>query len=235
MTKVNIDSISFGVQVTAPMPLAGILSCFQTAKDDEKELNIKPDCGPLLPFARSLKANMHLVGASHIDISFKKEGSVDLSPNTLGFLSLVVSYAKAAANGKVNAEKGIKHTIPIMPRTDFGTMYNRFVEADLKKNLKTNWCGYSLYKLVKSLSEYDGDGTDSKDRRFSSAKLDTESIKWKNGLETRDLKIATWLDLLETQGGDKMTDYDRTIDGMFKYRSCWHLLTLFRANWRIGE
>lgn len=60
---------------------------------------------PLIPDMELNTRNMHLVEAKHVDPKDKK-GTVDLSPESLGFFSIVVSYAKAAASGKVNPDKG---------------------------------------------------------------------------------------------------------------------------------
>lgn len=60
---------------------------------------------PLIPDMELNTRNMHLVEAKHVDPKDKK-GTVDLSSESLGFFSIVVSYAKAAANGKVNPDKG---------------------------------------------------------------------------------------------------------------------------------
>lgn len=195
------------MQITAPMSLAGIQSLFEKAKSSVKN--------PLIPEFPNRVQNMHLVEAKHVDNSFKKNPSANLSPDSLGFLSLVVTYAKATA--QVKPDDGIKHTSPIMPRTDFATMYNKFVDADLKKVFATDRCTYSLYNLVKSLAAYKGDGTDKKDPTFSAAGFDSAEIKWKNDLATppksTNLKIERWMNGLENFNVDWMKESDKTIDG----------------------
>lgn len=88
------------------MPLAGIHACFMHAKGEFPSPDpMNGNKNPLIPDMDLNTRNMHLVEAKHVDPKDKK-GTADLSPESLGFFSIVVSYAKAAANGKVNPDKG---------------------------------------------------------------------------------------------------------------------------------
>lgn len=72
----------------------------------------------------------------------------DIGDDALGFFSLIVSYVKTNAKGR-NTAHSPKSLSPIMPRTDFLTMYN-----DIN-------CGINgdLYELVKKLLCYkNGEG-----------------------------------------------------------------------------
>ncbi|CAG8959056.1 hypothetical protein HYFRA_00012836 [Hymenoscyphus fraxineus] len=204
--------VTFGTQFTVAMPLAGIHACFVHAKGEFPSPDpMDGKKNPLIPDLSLNTRNMHLVEASHVDPKDKK-GKVDLSPESLGFFSIVVSYAKAAANGVVKPDAGIKHTIPIMPRTDFAKLYKDYVEPNLKQVFDTDACDYSLYNVVKKLSEYKGDGSNVKN--FDSSKLDTEPIKWNSHLVlSKSLKIKEWMDGLQYLDIDKVSEYDKAIDG----------------------
>lgn len=99
-----------------------------------------------------------------------------------------------------------------MPRTDFAKLYKDYVEDNLKQVFDTDACDYSLYNVVKKLSEFKGDGSDVKN--FDSSKLDTEPIKWNSGLLPKaSLKIEEWMDGLQYWDVDKISELDKTIDG----------------------
>lgn len=75
---------------------------------------------------------MHLVRKEDFGkFSMTPTQKSSLTDEALGFFSMVVSYAKAA--DKLTPENGLKHEIPIMPRTDFATMYKTFIKDDLTK------------------------------------------------------------------------------------------------------
>lgn len=75
-----------------------------------------------------------------------------VSDNVLGFLTLVLSYAKAAKEG-LRPDQSPKLFIPFMPRTEFNTIYQQ---------VSSQLCG-DLFELVRVLACYKrvGKGLDS--------------------------------------------------------------------------
>ena len=70
-------------------------------------------------------------------------------------------------------EQGPKHSLSIMPRTDFATMYG-LVKDKLKAQLEC----MDLYQIVKALAKMQGDGR-GKDNNYNGDQLDRQTFKWK--------------------------------------------------------
>ena len=106
--------------------------------------------------------------------SFKPFGKIkitDLTDEFFGFFSLLTTYCVLANDN--DAAKGPKHSLNIMPRTDFLAMYKKFIEEKLKAEISE--CGNSLYDIVSSVSGVPAEG------------LKTFEFKWKPGDLRKDL------------------------------------------------
>jgi len=134
----EVSNFRWGPQVTAPMPLESISYLFSQAKSGKSS--------SLLP---SL-ANRN--GRTFVRKEFFQTKPNNMSPanvtdDVLGFLSLIVSYAKVAAP-QVEDESS-KLLTPIMPRTDFTTIYNQ-VKPAIRGPL------YNLVKILACYKNIDG-------------------------------------------------------------------------------
>lgn len=139
----KIDLIAWAPQVTAPMPLAAINDIFSQAITQE-------GYSPLLPSSDRGKASITYVTRSFLQTRPNGISHTAITDDALGFLSLVLSYAmKAAAPGSgVDEDISPKFLTPIMPRTDFTSMY---------KEVRSALSG-SLYPLIKVLACYKNEG-----------------------------------------------------------------------------
>ena len=134
----------------------------------------------------------------------------DIDDEFLGFFSLVVSYAKAVGS-PYNYDLGPKQTLPIMPRTDFKTMYKAFVEPKIKAQLDDGDCG--LADIVDSIA-----GEDVSDNKFKWGNAEPASptegsrhskrakselhkgVMWSTraqDIKAQELEVGTWLDELQ--------------------------------------
>ena len=134
-------NLMWAMQVTAPLPFEAINDLF------EKTL-VPPVTSPLLA---GFRPSENIVSVTQ---EFFQSTPNGISPNSvkadvLGFLSLIMSYAKSAkpTNPAVYSTKSPKNTISIMPRTDFVTLYAQ-VQSTLPLGSGT------LYGLVKVLACY---------------------------------------------------------------------------------
>ena len=97
------------------MPLEAIYQLFVDLKGDGISSNAIMAEG-------SKRDNIHVVRREDFRLlgltGFKP---ADITDDLLGFLSLVVSYAKATR--RMQAKDGPKHSLSVMPRTDFAAMY----------------------------------------------------------------------------------------------------------------
>ena len=160
-------SLLFGKQITTSMPLAAV---YKMMKD------VKSGKGSKLysSISNKKKANIHIVEERDFaDAELHKIRSSDITDDMLGFFSLLVSYAKATKDMK--ASEGPKHSLSIMPRTDFVTMYKMF-DAKLKAQYEGG-CS-SLFDIVQKLARKDGDGGRGVDRDFNDDQLDKATFKW---------------------------------------------------------
>jgi hypothetical protein len=150
------QAIYFGQQVTAPVSLGAVHKLIAMAKQDPPARNplLSTIPGKTKSFHTVLREDFAAVGLKHL-------APIDMSDDLLGFLSLVVSYAKATV-GVTNPAAGPKQSLSIMPRTDFATMYNAVAAAPLKRQLQDT----SLFEIVKRLASRAGDGNSGDDPRF---------------------------------------------------------------------
>lgn len=140
----NKALVTFGIQVTAPMPLSGIQDLIRLIDSDDKKSPFRP--GSRKPAVLVSKSDMEKLNV------FKKE---DINDDFLGFFSLVLSYAKAASTaGSMMKDNGPKQLINIMTRTDFGTLYKMYVKDamdDSRCRSKKKKEDLSLFTVVKDL------------------------------------------------------------------------------------
>lgn len=125
-------------QITAPYPLAGISDLFA--------INQKGGSGGsslLLP--KKQHGRMISVTAEFFQSSPGGIGSSMVKDDLLGFFSMVLSYAKAAK--QMDVDTSPKHILPIMPRSDFTTIFSQ-VKSQLKPE------SGSLYAVLKILACY---------------------------------------------------------------------------------
>lgn len=88
----------------------------------------------------------------------------DITDDFLGFFSLVVSYTKATFTVTTPDEiaRGPKHSLSIMPRTDFATMYTKEVASKLQRQLSHT----PLSEIVKRLASKAGNEGSDDDPKF---------------------------------------------------------------------
>lgn len=86
--------------------------------------------------------------------------SEDLTDDLLGFFSMIVSYAKGAGSNAPGESS--KMIIPIMPRTDFVTIYGQ-ISSKLADQLHCD----TLFNIEQILAMYKGDGTDTLDDAYN--------------------------------------------------------------------
>ena len=135
----NPGSITWSMQVTAPLPFEAINDLFASA--------ISNPTSPLLP-ALKRQASSNVVSVTKEFFQSKPNGisQDDVKADVLGFLSLVISYIKFAkpTDPPNYQQRSPKFTISIMPRTEFVTLYSQ---------IKLPGTG-SLYNLLKTLACY---------------------------------------------------------------------------------
>ena len=125
-------------QITAPAPLAAINWLFKQAKA------VLPK-NPLVGGSRTQKDNMVWVNKDFFASNPQGNQERAVSEDTLAFFSLVLSYVKPNGKNPSTRDNSAKTLSPIMPRTDFLTMYQ-----SVKDKIK----GDDLYELVKQLTCY---------------------------------------------------------------------------------
>ena len=142
----NANICKFAPQATAPMPLEAIQDLFEkTIKKTSSVL--KPDRAP--------------PGTVWVTKDFfaKSPGGVSgdsLKDDTLGFFSLVMSYAKAdKCPDDEDCANSVKDVTSIMPRNDFSSIYKL-----LKDNGGMPDITGSLWDLVLALSCFKNSGSD---------------------------------------------------------------------------
>ena len=99
------------------MPLSAINDLFRLAKT-----SLVPT-SPLLPGLRGKMSNMVWVNKDFFQGAPNGNHPEDVSEDVLAFFSLVLSYVKPNGYGR-DINTSPKNLSPIMPRTDFLTMYN---------------------------------------------------------------------------------------------------------------
>jgi hypothetical protein len=169
--------------VTAPIPLAALYEMLPVLNDEGK-IDLKRD--PLI----SAEKGAALVRLKPDELpteltSGLKERERDLHA-LLAFLSLVVSYIKAGPSDV--GGQGLKHVIPIMPRTDFATLYMQ-CNASLSPYFKTT--SSSLTDLVKRVCA------------GRTIEFDNARLLWKE----QALKVTDWIGALPK--ADRVAEYDK--------------------------
>ncbi|PLB47919.1 hypothetical protein P170DRAFT_427091 [Aspergillus steynii IBT 23096] len=166
-----IANIGWQYQVTVPMPLGAIHDLFRKARSGENT--------PLLPGTKmASKGRMIWVNKNFFQANPEGNSPDQITPDAMGFLSLVVSYAKNAETR--NPEESPKMLTPIMPRTDFASIYN-----DVKSDIKGD-----LYKLVSVLLCYKNDEGDEVEFDSMACDGDAKNPKPKKSMdETTELHL----------------------------------------------
>ena len=231
-------AISWGAQITVAMPLEGIQQLFHDYKvnaDDLSECDQTAfkawtDRKVLQSDVNSKKDNIHEVRVGDFKVFTDKSPSLKLklTDSVLGFFSLVVSFAKAAH--QANPGDSPKQSLPIMPRTDFVTLYKESGVQDLIENddafgFLRQTSKAELYDVVTELAKVKNNQDGNEDASYA----DT----WKNlkfGMNrefptSRDISVNLWINSLQgvpTQdpywGGktptpvDLLTTFDKGID-----------------------
>ncbi|BCR98442.1 uncharacterized protein AKAW2_40125S [Aspergillus luchuensis] len=194
-------------QITSPMPLGAINDLIKQAK-----LN-KPS--PLMTYANSKIQNKVWVN----DFFFEeKPGGLtkDVGEDVRGFLSLLLSYAKAGS--QVRNSESAKELTSIMPRTSFSKMY-KLIESKLEKK--------DLWNIVNKLACYENPIDDAHeyaavDERYCSGHPGQTTINGKfeklqinvcYGSQSCPVNVKAWIQGLK-DGKDLLKDADKEmIDG----------------------
>ncbi|CEJ58927.1 hypothetical protein PMG11_07567 [Penicillium brasilianum] len=130
-------AVNWQAQATAPLPMAALDALFKEAKTSTVLTN------PLLPGIKSQVSSMVWVNDNFFQSSPQGITEKDVTAEERAFFSLVLSYVKK--NPGVTAIKSMKDRSPIMPRTNFVSLYEG-VESSLS--------GKDLYELVRVLVCY---------------------------------------------------------------------------------
>lgn len=130
-------SLYWQAQATAPLPMAALNAVFKDAKTTNPLIN------PLLPGTKTLVEDMVWVNKNFFQSSPQGIKAEDVTAEEMAFFSLVLSYVKNQPG--VTVKDSFKKRSPIMPRTNFVSLYEG-VESSLK--------GKDLYKLVQVLACY---------------------------------------------------------------------------------
>ncbi|GLA75088.1 hypothetical protein AtubIFM55763_006350 [Aspergillus tubingensis] len=193
--------------ITSPMPLGAINDLIKQAK-----LN-KPS--PLMTYVNSKIQNKVWVN----DFFFEeKPGGLtkDVGEDVRGFLSLLLSYAKAGS--QVRNSESAKELTSIMPRTSFSKMY-KLIESKLEKK--------DLWTIVNKLACYENPIDDAHeyaavDERYCSGHPGQTTINGKfeklqinicYGSQSCPVSVKAWIQGLK-DGKDLLKDADKEmIDG----------------------
>ncbi|KAI0151819.1 hypothetical protein GGR57DRAFT_503747 [Xylariaceae sp. FL1272] len=180
---------SFQPQVTAAMPMEGVLQLLSDAKADVKtNVLINHD----LPYNKKI-----IVLTKKDFMGFATIRPADVTDEFLGFFSLLTTYCVVASEGdRVN---GPKRGLNIMPRTNFLTMYNMFARDKLQEAFANSQSLYSIVRTVAALHS----ARDIQDLRFLWKPEDLRndvSENWPEkdlNRETGNLAVKLFLDTLQ--------------------------------------
>ncbi|KAL9599611.1 MAG: hypothetical protein Q9179_003502 [Wetmoreana sp. 5 TL-2023] len=149
------------------MPLAAVYQLFVVVK---KYGRSSSDI-----FADVKKDAIHVVSKEDFtELRLDAIKSQGITDDLQGFLSVVISYAKATR--RMKPEDGPKHSLSIMPRADFVAMY-KFVKDKIEPQYQDG-C-YDLYTIIKELARIKGDLSNERDNMYDGDQLDQQSFKWK--------------------------------------------------------
>ncbi|KAL8869501.1 MAG: hypothetical protein Q9174_004225 [Haloplaca sp. 1 TL-2023] len=204
-------NLDWAVQVTGPLPLEAIKDLFTKALG----LANSPLLSPFRSGAGIVSVTQEFFQSSPNGIARDS-----VKADVLGFLSLIVSYAKKATpTDPPNYETlSPKFTMSVMPRTDFVTMY-----AQVKSALPGTGSLYDLVKILacyKNIEDYveldptfcDGSEEDPEPKEYM------DGVGWclrnTDTQETGCLKVSDWIDSIENGASpDELTKLDRLVDG----------------------
>lgn len=130
----DVSKVFWQPQITAPLPLEALYvlmkvrATYSQVPEGNEYFDIIGD-GP-----KSLLGTQVLVSKNYFK---KKPNGIDgalLTDDTLAFLSLVLTYAKAIAKKPLGRDESVKLRSVFMPRTDFHTLYTK-VKSQLPGDL----------------------------------------------------------------------------------------------------
>ncbi|KAJ4385964.1 hypothetical protein N0V93_008855 [Gnomoniopsis smithogilvyi] len=219
--KTKAASVNWMAQVTAPMPLEGLYSLMlEQAKDlDIAERNILSGAETKRT-GKSGSANLVLATKSYFQSKPQGIEQTKVTNDMLGFVSLVLSYAKGAQY-LLQSDESPKLMTTFMPRTEFNTIF---------KQVKSKFSG-DLFKLFEVLACYKSKVSKKADGTYTvTVGLDKDfctgttaapvPIKDKfAGLEFKNAKksinIKTWITGIGAGTGsvDGLSEFDTSIDG----------------------
>ncbi|KAJ5201417.1 uncharacterized protein N7498_006080 [Penicillium cinerascens] len=151
-------SLMWQAQATAPLPMAALNVVFKYAKTSNSWTN------PLLPAAQRMAKDMVWVNKNFFQSSPQGIKAKDVTAEEMAFFSLVLSYVKT--DPEITAKTSFKNRSPIMPRTNFVSLFEG-VESSLK--------GKDLYELVQLLACYKNvkpDGHDTTEEEMEKVEID---------------------------------------------------------------
>jgi hypothetical protein len=166
---------TWGLQVTAPVPLAALYAMLPVTDDEDNLIQL------LHPLISDIKRRA-LVRVTAEELTPRPPAGPDTDA-FLAFLSLVISYIKAGPLD-TNA-RGLKHVIPIMPRTDFSALYQSCAKV----------LSSPLTDTVRSVCTGRG------------IEFDKAQLYWKNAGEVVALDAVQWITQLPTK--DLVAEYDK--------------------------
>ncbi|KAL8755599.1 MAG: hypothetical protein Q9199_003536, partial [Rusavskia elegans] len=117
------DVINFGRQMTVAVPLEAVYHLLADIKGNV------PNRSPILSDVK--RDAIHIVRRE--DFAEACLDKFNPSDDLLGFFALVISYTKATR--RIQAKDGPKHSLSIMPRTNFVAMY-KLIKDKLELNTK---------------------------------------------------------------------------------------------------
>jgi hypothetical protein len=137
----DIKTIKFDPQVTTAIPLEGILKLLADWKT-----RVPSDKNPLVGHIEGNAKAIKILVKDDFK-SFQKIKPDDVDPEFLGAFTLLTAYATLAHTS--NKQEGPKKIIPIMPRSDFVTLYNKYIEPKIKSQLGDKT---TLLQIVQQIS-----------------------------------------------------------------------------------
>lgn len=181
------------------MPLGAILDILSDTKSGTQN--------PLASEGALYRSRLSILTINDFQ-SFKKIKESDITDDFLGFFSLLTSYCALA--DFTDPKQGPKHLLPVMPRTDFVTQYNTFIQPKLaaqlsQKKTLSRKLKTSLYDIVETVSGV-GDQLAEKTFKWKVGPVTEVSEDWigkAEDLEAGTLEVQKFLNYL--QGYDPAT------------------------------
>ncbi|KAF2667356.1 hypothetical protein BT63DRAFT_480344 [Microthyrium microscopicum] len=142
----KVETLKFDPQVTTAVPMEGIQKLLADWKT-----KVPSDKNALVGSPGSNAKELKILRQDDFK-SFTKIKPSDVDAEFLGAFTLLTAYATLAHTS--NKQDGPKKIIPIMPRTDFVTLYSKYVEPKIKSQLGDKT---TLLQIVQKISGQKGD------------------------------------------------------------------------------